>query len=463
MDNSLLAVRDINHKYIVVEKEYLEPDSKIKKIVKVCMTIIGALIILFGLFMMSISIVVALGIIILGLFLIPWIRERVVSVKFIRQKKTIVYIVWILLAVILMILGIYNFEEEPIVNENNVNNIQQKEEKIETVSVEELMNNADKYMGKKVRAVGYTIPEGTPTSQEDDIYHYIVSENLQSSIEVRTLKGNIPYGCEITLVGKVNGDNEFPYIDVEKYKINENKTCQNPYEFCDTYEGMTFDDRLQACSRFNDMNWPQFYKYTESYDDGQIYYIVGKVIYTDENGDGLIQLVEGDNRTIVQYFLNESDYIYEGNIIALYGTVSSGGSYTNSNTGEVVSCPLVAVEEYHDAEEQIDLLSDEEQDFIYDTYVNIDGYYDDFPGKSFKFTKNEFAGYSYTVKSIKYTCGTVLISSYNTCANSMSISMSIEVEKGGEIIPVLLLFGLDGDVSCNVMSEATGSRDYERQ
>ena len=106
----------ITSESIIENNEYMEPNSKIKKIVKVCSTILGALIIVFGLLMMPVSIAVASGIVIMGLFCIPWIRERVVSIKLLKKKKTIVYIVWILIAVILMVLGIYNFEEDPVTN-----------------------------------------------------------------------------------------------------------------------------------------------------------------------------------------------------------------------------------------------------------------------------------------------------------------------------------------------------------
>lgn len=231
----------------------------------------------------------------------------------------------------------------------------------------------------------------------------------------------------------------------------------------DNNDYLDFEAKKDAWQRFSNMNWKNFYQYPEDYNDGQYYYLVGRVISTNSDGSGLLRLVDGDDRTIVQYYSGGSARLYENEIVVVYGTISGGGSFIYSDTGVTNACPLIFVYEYQDCITDISALTKAESEFIYGEYINIDGYFRDFPGESFTFTEHEFDGYPYTLQSMKYSCGNALISYYDYCANKMNISVVINVDKDGTDIPIHLIFGLTGDVSCINQDRGNTGEEYVRK
>lgn len=323
----------------------------------------------------------------------------------------------------------------------------------EILSAEELIERFDEFDGTKVTVRGVILDYSW---EENGIWHNCFgTDDELCTIGTLGIDEKLPASYELTATGIVYYEQGDLYMKVESYNVGD---------FIE--RGFTIEKKQEACKRFDNMNWRTFYEYTDKYNDGQTYYFVGKVISHDGYGSGLMQLVEGDNRTIIQYcrdpICNEETNFYEGSVIAIYGTVSADGRYTYQDTGDSYACPMIHIKAFQNCETEITSLSESERAFVYGKYVNKDGYYEYFPGKDFEFTEEYFAGYPYQLKSIKYTCGTVLMSSYDNCANRMSINVSIEVNKDGEKIPLTLMLYLDEDVKLKHMSGA-GTDYYVRQ
>lgn len=315
---------------------------------------------------------------------------------------------------------------------------------IEVESVDVLYAESDKYIDKKIKITG---PVNISDASVGDMLMYGIEDAVAAYLEGSEEYSFPDTGCA-TVTGVVKlGEYEEVIIKVEKFKECTNKNCSHNDVYYD--EGITFNEKLEACIRFQNMNWAEFYQYPDTYNDGQLYYIVGKVIYTDGIGGGLMRLVDGDNRTIVQFTTSEGDHIYENELIALFGTVSSGGEYNDNNTGQTYSCPYFFAEEcirgeyvYGSFEE----LSKDEQDFIFGNYEILYGYSSDDFGDTIKLTENTISGYSYTLRSLELTYGTTLISSYSHNANNLMYAMYIDVNVDGETREVSLYFRMDGSV-----------------
>ena len=313
----------------------------------------------------------------------------------------------------------------------------------EILTARELIERFDEFDGSKVTVKGIILDYAW---EDNGVWHNCFgTDDEMCTIGTLGINEKLPVNYELTATGKVFFEQGDLYMEVESYQIGDL-----------VERGFTLDKMQEACKRFDDMNWATFYEYTDQYNDGQSYYFVGKVISHDSYGSGLMQLVDGDDRTIIQYCQDpsckETPNFYEGSVIAIYGTVSNDGSYTYQDSGESYSCPMIHIQAFQNCETEITSLSDKERAFIYGKYANEDGYYEAFPGEEFEFTNEKFAGYSYQLKSIRYTCGTVLVSSYGNCANRMSITVSIEVDRDGEKVPLMLILYLDGEVKLNHMS-----------
>ena len=405
---------------------------------KIICNILGAILIGFGLMCLLIQFIYGIGAMIIGLLLLSPVRNKVVSSTKLQNKH--IYIIWILVGFALMVIGSAFIPQTEIEQEKSSS----EPKIIEVESVDILYEESDRYLDKKIKITG---PVNISDASVGDMLMYGIEDAVAAYLE-----GSEEYvlpdtGCA-TVTGVVKlGEYEEIIIDVEKFKECTNENCSHNDVYYD--EGITFEEKVDACIKFDNMNWSEFYQYPDTYDDGSIYYIVGKVIHADGVGGGLLRLVDGDNRTIVEFTTAESEHIYENEVIALFGTVSSGGEYINNDNGQTYSCPYFYAEEcmrgeyeYGSAAE----LSEEEYDLIFGNYEILYGYSSDDFGSTIKLTENTISGHPYTIKTLKLTYGTTLISSYSHGSNSLKYMMVINVDVDGEEREVYLFFRLDGDV-----------------
>ena len=334
---------------------------------------------------------------------------------------------------------------------------------IEALTIDEIINNLDKYIDKEVTVIGYAPKKSGYgiTSDMNEIY----SEDFSHSIDVSGIDEPLENGYEITITGTVKRPMEdISYIEVKEYSINKEVVKEWPFDESEDhsyYDGLTFADKQFACQNYSNMNWDSFYRNPTSFADDQLYYFVGIVI--DDDGDsGLMRFADGDNRTIVQYTGTNLNFL-KGDLVAVYATVNEWeGSWINTKTGDETSCPSISIVEYQCGAMEFASLSSEEADFIYDhTYTSVDGIYETVPGDVVKLTENKIAGYPYTLKSMEYFYGDNLVSSYDVVSNDMEIILSIDVDAEGETIPMLLYFKLDGTVKFS--TNYNSAEEYYRE
>ena len=333
-------------------------------------------------------------------------------------------------------------------------------EKSSALTVDEVMNNLDKFLDKEITIVGYAPKQSGygMTSDMNEIY----SEDFSQHIDLSGIDKAIENCYEITVTGILKSPMEdIVYIEVKDYRVNEDVVKKWPFEESESnsyYDGLTLEDKRYAVQNYSNMDWDSFYRNPTSFADDQLYYFVGKVI--DDDGDsGLMCFVEGDDRTLVQYIGTDLDFL-QGDIVAVYATVSDvEGSWINTDTGDETTCPRISIVDYQIGTVEISSLSDEEENFVYDSFSAINGSYITMPGKTFTFGKDKISGYPYTVRSMEYFYGDSLVSSYQLATNNMKIIMSIDVEDG-ENTHLLMFFNLDGSVS--VKTDDYETKDYER-
>lgn len=406
-----------------------------KNIKTICGNIIGAVIIAFGLIGCTAQVVYGIGMILFGLLLISPVRNKITSS--LKLKNKWIYVIWVIVSLLIMFVGMGMMPDSDSEKATSKSGI------IEIESVDVLFESDD-YVNKTVRVNGSVNYEDASTGVMKMYGRYSDAEVYLQGSE----KYEMPESWCATVTGVVKLDEyDMPTIVVKKFKPCTDENCSHndmSYE-----EGISFEEKIAACTRFSDMNWAEFYQYPDTYDDGEIYYIVGKVIWTDGSGGGLIQLVEDDRRTIVQFTTSEGEHVYENELIAMFGTVSGGGEYTKNDTGQVYSCPYFFAQEcmrgdyeYSSAAE----LSEEEHDFIFGDYEILYGYASDDFGETIKLTEDTISGHPYTLKTLNLSYGSVLISSYDNLSNNLKYMMVIDVDVDGESRSVTMFFRLDGQV-----------------
>lgn len=410
-----------------------------KNIKTVCGNIIGAVIIAFGLIGCMAQVVYGIGMILLGLLLISPVRNKITSS--LKLKNKWIYLIWVIVSLLIMFVGI------GLTPDSEPNEASSEPEIIDIESVDVLFESDD-YINKTVRVKGSVNYEDVSTGDMKMYGEYSDAEVYLQGSE----KYEMPESECATVTGVVKLDEyDIPTITVKKFKPCTDENCSHNGLYCDMNENeeISFEEKIAACTRFSDMNWAEFYQYPDTYDDGEIYYLVGKVIWTDGSGGGLMQLVENDKRTTVQFTTSEGEHVYENELIAMFGTISGGGEYKDNNTDEVYSCPYFFAQEcmrgdyeYSSAAE----LSEEEHDFIFGDYEILYGYASDDFGETIKLTEDTISGYPYTLKTLKLSYGSVLISSYDNLANNLKYMMVIDVDVDGESRSVIMFFRLDGQV-----------------
>lgn len=304
----------------------------------------------------------------------------------------------------------------------------------------------------------------------EDIYH-----TYSISTDYRENEYGGYYTYQIIIDGEENGFEYFPesssiFIYGHGLFSGEWVDINAPDIIREKNERVTFADRKKAATNYAYMNWNQFYKDPASL-AGTVSYFVGTIIninYSDNLTYGLIQMLEGDDRTVVEFLIHGKDYnLMENQVICLLATITADiGTWTNAY-GYTNNCPIIDATEYQCGGRQVPVewLTKEEKEFAYAHYKHDDPYYEDILGDEFDFTEDTIAGYLYTVNYVEYDPGDMIGSwVYAVPGNHMKLRFSINVNVPDEEEPVkiLLAFNLyNNEASINVADN--GYNDYIRE
>lgn len=327
----------------------------------------------------------------------------------------------IVLILVCTSVGCSTTDKEEINTAKNTENEESVEEDI-NININDLFNNIDAYLGKKITVTGFA-PYEVITDENGRFTNCIYDKEWINELYVNNIEEPINGGFEITITGKVYKKDNKVMIDSENYKINEEMTRDGAIMDNETNNQSLFEQFQTAGINYANMNWNQFFNNPTSL-SGTFVYIPGKVVdvsYLNGFTSGLIDTVgNGNLHDMVSFSINGEVYDFNiGDIIAPMGTISPmTGSATNSYTYETVNTPLIEVSDSSlwKTEYTIDLKDDAVAKFMYGTYEAIDSNdVDENFGTTIEFTDSTIDGYKYQYQekvyenpSIRITSGTIM-------------------------------------------------------
>lgn len=276
---------------------------------------------------------------------------------------------------VLLILGILmsdNGDSKDISkNKDSKETTSQKEEKKDfkiEISIDELFKDYKKYLNRDITVTGFCGWEA-PKDENGNYSNYIFSEDWEHEIIVDDINKPMSGHVNVKVTGKLYKENNDVHIKATAYVIESTDETENKND--EQINELNFKEMQKACKRYSNMNWDTFYRNPESYSDNQYYYFVGKVIDVTGSG-GLLQFVNNDTRTIVQYNSNGiAEGFLENDLVAVYAKVNSvKGSYTSGATGKTYECPSIYIEKYQRGETVLYTLSKEEKN-LYMVHLQI--------------------------------------------------------------------------------------------